>query len=528
MTTPPHDYSYPTAPSPNPVTDTIQQLSDQLFGGPTYPQTTYETDYTHHTVGSAAGSSSTFAPPTVGGSSDRYPEIQTIEEEPEASTPPGPRKRRNPRPKYNAHWWRYFEQTIDPATGKCVSARCKVKGCKSSFTYDDNNSSMGRHAARHISNGEQPQEQPDNTLVQTQINPDGTRTHQKYDEKKMLSEFARYITHKEQPISMSGCLSFARLVIRGCAQPFYKPFYYRKMSNEIKEQFTYRKNELIAIFATAPFKVALTSDIWTAGKHGLSYICVTAHYIDDNWKLQKRVLSFRIIEYPHTGEVVFNAILGVMNEFKLKNDLQNKVFSISFDNASNNGKAIEYFLRSLSPIANGAFFHQKCACHVLNLTVKAGLKTSGANDLITKFKKAVTHIFTNGIRKQRFHDMCSRMQFTKLRVPWDVDTRWNSTYRMLKRCFPYAHAINAILNETPEGMELALSSGEWDQLNKLMKFLEVFFKATLALSCSYKPTAHELLHHLLRISQVYHEMKGTFLISYFLSISVFLLISVLY
>ncbi|WP_284209408.1 hypothetical protein, partial [Chitiniphilus shinanonensis] len=179
----------------------------------------------------------------------------------------------------------------------------------------------------------------------------------------MLSEFARYIAHKEQPISMGGCLSFARLVIRGCAQPFYKPFYYRKMSNEIKEQFTYRKNELIVIFATAPFKVALASDIWTAGKHGLSYICVTAHYLDDNWKLQKRVLSFQIISYPHTGEVVFNAILGVMNEFNLKNDLQNKVFSISFDNASNNGKAVEYFLRSLSPIANGAFFHQKCACH---------------------------------------------------------------------------------------------------------------------------------------------------------------------
>ena len=112
----------------------------------------------------------------------------------------------------------------------------------------------------------------------------------------MLSEFARYIAHKEQPISMGGCASFARLVIRGCAQPFYKPFYYRKMSNEIKEQFTNYKNELLAIFASAPFKVALTSDIWTAGKHGLSYIYVTAHYLDDNWKLQKKSTKFS--DYP--------------------------------------------------------------------------------------------------------------------------------------------------------------------------------------------------------------------------------------
>lgn len=299
------------------------------------------------------------------------------------------------------------------------------------------------------------------------------------------------------------------------------------MSNELKDQFTSRKNELIAMFATAQYKVSLTSDIWTAGKHGLSYICVTAHYLDDNWKLQKRILSFRVVTCPHTGDVVFNAIVSVMIEFNLKNDLQNKVFSISFDNASNNTKAIEYFLRSFSPIANGAFFHQKCACHVLNLTVKAGLKTPGCQELLTKFKKAVTHIFSNGVRKQRFHDLCTRMQLSKLRVPWDVETRWNSTYRMLKRCFPYANTISVILNESPEGIELALGSGEWAQLHKIMNFLEVFFKATVALSFSYKPTAHELLHHLYRISQVYREMQGTFFILIIFIIFVYF-ISVLY
>jgi hypothetical protein len=99
-------------------------------------------------------------------------------------------------------------------------------------------------------------------------------------------------------------------------------------------------------------------------------------------------------------------------------------------------------------------------------------------------------------------------------VPWDIDTRWNSTYRMIKRVFPYARAINQILNESTDGMLLALSNGEWAQLHQLMKFLEVFFKATVALSCSYTPTAHALLHHLYYISGVYKDMAGTFLISY--------------
>ena len=101
----------------------------------------------------------------------------------------------------------------------------------------------------------------------------------------MLNEFARYIAKKEQPISMAYCTDFARLVIRGCGQPLYKRFHHNKMVSELKKQYVERKSELLAIFAVATNKISITSDIWTAGKHGLSYSCVTAHYIDHDWIL---------------------------------------------------------------------------------------------------------------------------------------------------------------------------------------------------------------------------------------------------
>jgi hypothetical protein len=46
--------------------------------------------------------------------------------------------------------------------------------------------------------------------------------------KKILSEFTRYIAHKEQPINMGNYLSFARLIIWGCAQPFIKDYIIEK------------------------------------------------------------------------------------------------------------------------------------------------------------------------------------------------------------------------------------------------------------------------------------------------------------
>jgi hypothetical protein len=69
------------------------------------------------------------------------------------------------------------------------------------------------------------------------------------------------------------------------------------MVAEIKRQYNERKNDLLATFGYVNYKVSITSDIWTAGKHGLGYSCVIAHYIDENWILQKRVLSFCIMEF---------------------------------------------------------------------------------------------------------------------------------------------------------------------------------------------------------------------------------------
>jgi hypothetical protein len=68
-------------------------------------------------------------------------------------------------------------------------------------------------------------------------------------------------------------------------------------------------------------------------------------------------------------------------------------------NASNNIKSIYYLIRALNPIMDDRMFHQKYACHILSLNVKAGLKTTAINNLIYKFKDGFHHIYYNNIRK---------------------------------------------------------------------------------------------------------------------------------
>jgi hypothetical protein len=109
-----------------------------------------------------------------------------------------------------------YEQ-INNASGVMLSGRCKVKNCKVFYRYSKPNglSAFKKHTDKYVAKNEEPQDQSDPRLVQSVINMDDSRTHQRYI-KKMLSEFARYIAQKEQLISMRNCLSFPRLVIQGC------------------------------------------------------------------------------------------------------------------------------------------------------------------------------------------------------------------------------------------------------------------------------------------------------------------------
>jgi hypothetical protein len=76
-----------------------------------------------------------------------------------------------------------------------------VQGKKLQFFYRYSKvnglSAFKKYPDKYVVKNEEPQDQPDPRLVQSIINTDGSRTHQRYDEKRMLSEFVWYIAQKE-------------------------------------------------------------------------------------------------------------------------------------------------------------------------------------------------------------------------------------------------------------------------------------------------------------------------------------------
>ncbi|KAK1354828.1 hypothetical protein POM88_002934 [Heracleum sosnowskyi] len=79
-------------------------------------------------------------------------------------------------------------------------------------------------------------------------------------------------------------------------------------------------------------KISLTTDIWKSKVQKISYMCITGHFVDSDWQLQKRVLSFVDLPPPHTGVDLSDALFKCIKYW----GIENKIFTISVDNASNN------------------------------------------------------------------------------------------------------------------------------------------------------------------------------------------------
>jgi len=56
--------------------------------------------------------------------------------------------------------------------------------------------------------------------------------------------------------------------------------------------------------------ICLTSDYWTACTQE-GYICLTTNFVDNNWKLNSKILAFRKMEPPHMGHDLANKVFDV-------------------------------------------------------------------------------------------------------------------------------------------------------------------------------------------------------------------------
>ncbi|CAN1280506.1 Zinc finger BED domain-containing protein RICESLEEPER 2 [Linum perenne] len=227
----------------------------------------------------------------------------------------------------------------------------------------------------------------------------------------------------------------------------------------------------------------------------MNYMCLTAHFIDRDWKLRKKIIGFRQV-FSHKGTAIAEAIMACLDEWGI-----DKVFSVTVDNASSNDTAIQHiknmFDNRNTSVCDGQFLHVRCVAHIINLVVSDGLGEISTS--VRKIRETVRYVKQSPARLQKFYDFVAvEDRESKKSLCLDVPTRWNSTFLMLQAAEKYETAFEMYaLSDRQFRIDLISKASlgvpdedDWNDARRIMGFLKCFYDFTLKVSGSSYVTSN--------------------------------------
>ncbi|KAH0669284.1 hypothetical protein KY285_023443 [Solanum tuberosum] len=182
------------------------------------------------------------------------------------------------------------------------------------------------------------------------------------------------------------------------------------------------------------------------------------------------------------------------------------LFTVTLDNATANDAAIKSLKGRIEDwkgvMFENQFLHVRCNAHILNLIVKEGLDEQ--IEPISHIRSAIKYVRSSSSRFATFKSVVEKVKIdTRGLVSLDVETRWNSTYTMLDKALKFEKAFTRMYvddqNYQKQCREISTttknpSTDDWKNVKAFVKFLNIFYQATLKFSGSLYSTSHSFFH----------------------------------
>ncbi|CAN0899755.1 Putative AC transposase [Linum grandiflorum] len=169
-------------------------------------------------------------------------------------------------------------------------------------------------------------------------------------------ELAIALVMHEYPLSIVDHLYFKRFV---CSlQPLFSIPTRNTLKKEIFKMYECERGHIQTVIDGNRGRIAITTNMWTASTQKKGYMAVTAHYIDNSWKLRSHMLRFMYVPSPHKAERLAKILLETMMDW----NIDTKVSSITLDNCSTNDRMIAEVKQMIVPahlIKDGALLHMR-------------------------------------------------------------------------------------------------------------------------------------------------------------------------
>jgi len=327
--------------------------------------------------------------------------------------------------------WNHFIQ-LEPKSDK----RGQCKYCDILIRYEKETTTMRNHVLRCPNNPNK--EVNTRQKVGSSSTIDGnisSHSYNRFDQELCQEELVKMFVEVELPFRFIEHVAFRRY--SNALQPRLKIPSHYTISQNIVTLWNAKKTYFKDFLSQHCQRVWLTTDAWTSPQTQ-SYMCLIAHFIDNDWNLHKRILIFRRV-ISHIGEAMAKFVESCLHEWGLSH-----VLTLIVDNVTSNDTGAQHLKKRLlswnNSVLKGDYTHMRCCAHILNLIVSSGLKE--IDNSVLRICAVVKYIRSSPSRFMKFKECVERQKIEyKGHICLDVETRWNSTYLMLDAAFKHKMAF---------------------------------------------------------------------------------------
>ncbi|KAL8470747.1 hypothetical protein ACS0TY_033349 [Phlomoides rotata] len=288
-----------------------------------------------------------------------------------------------------------------------------------------------------------------------------------FNEEIVRKDLASMIVLHEYPLSMVEHFGFRRFL--SSLQPLFKVVSRNTVKNDIMKIYEFEKTKTMRIIEKNTSKIAITTDMWTASNQKKGYMAITAHFIDETWKLRSRIIKFIYVSCPHTAEVLCDVLVDCLMDWFI----DRKLSTLTLDNYTTNDVMINLILNKLDN---------------QSLWLEDGLDVIG--DGIENIRSSVAFWVATPKRCEKFEETARLLKVsTSRKLVLDCKTRWNSTYKMLKVAICYKDVFTRLKQREPL-YKSAPKEEEWEIVRDICDKLKVFNSVTELFSGTEYPTAN--------------------------------------
>ncbi|XP_057990192.1 zinc finger BED domain-containing protein RICESLEEPER 1 [Hevea brasiliensis] len=251
-----------------------------------------------------------------------------------------------------------------------------------------------------------------------------------FDQEKSRRELACAIILHEYPLSIVEHVGFKKFV--ASLQPLFEMVSRNTIEKDILNIYAIEFEKLYNVFKKLECRIAITTDMWTSNqKEG--FMSITAHYIDESWVLQNRILRFVHVLALHTKEELEGHLMDAFSKW----DILTKISTITVDNYTNDGVVpiIDDKLYS-DLLCDGPILCTRYYVHIVNLAIKDGL--SIIENSLVRIRVTVAFWSDTPQRVKTFEEMAKELKIScEKKLSLDCRTHWKSTYLMLETAIGY-------------------------------------------------------------------------------------------